>query len=128
MFDFVCVQIPLACVFIRYIFLALSSKRCQTYLASVSSLQLFVQAFLFFALLVGIKSILGISLIFYSGYIHNHEVEVAAGVAGTSDSESQKGDAGAEAVMTQEKMKQMKRLRGQLANAEKFIVYKGKMF
>jgi len=64
-------QIPLGCVTLRYMSLALSSSHCQIYFASMWLVQRLTIALACFGILLVTKIAIGIGLIFYAGTIHN---------------------------------------------------------
>lgn len=64
-------QIPLGCVSMRYIILALSSTICQTYLNSLTRNEFLLYSVLGFLSLVVVKTVLGVGLIYYAGRVHN---------------------------------------------------------
>ena len=68
-------QIPLACVCVRYMNLMLSTPFCSSYLQSWSTSQTVFLAVAVFVSLCVTKVNIGVSLIFYAGYITNEEMK-----------------------------------------------------
>jgi hypothetical protein len=61
-------QIPLGCVFVRYLTLALTSSKMLAYASTWSTISLAVGCSLLFCVCVVIKTVLSVSLIYYASY------------------------------------------------------------
>lgn len=64
----------MGCVFIRYVLLALSARPTQAFMMTLSVPVLISIAVGIFVVLLMIKVLIGMALIFYSGYVHNQEL------------------------------------------------------
>eukprot|EP01038_Epipyxis_sp_PR26KG_P013917 gene13917-18663_t len=79
-------QIPLGCVWFRCLLLAISSPSCQNYFSKMPIFAVIAHGVLFFSALVSLKLIIGIALVFYSGYYHNAELNKQAGMVRSTSS------------------------------------------
>eukprot|EP01041_Mallomonas_annulata_P006094 gene6094-12310_t len=104
-------QIPLACVFVRYIVLVIITPWCWTEINAISSKRLFLYFITGFSILVAFKVLLGVGLIFYSGYVKN--LDIAARMKDRS--------------MDFKRQLQRKKSIGRLANIERYTIIKGRI-
>ena len=108
-------QIPLGCVSLRYLSLALSSSTCVAYFASLSRYAMSIRFILLFSFLLLLKILTGVSLIFYSAIKNNEEILLKQEVTKLHINTTN--------VDEKEKKESMK----QLSDIERYTVYKGKV-
>jgi hypothetical protein len=108
-------QIPLGCVFVRYMILAFSAPASVVYLATKTRLWLFSQVVSWFTLVFVTKVAIGVGLIFYSGAIHNKELR-------TKEDEERRLE-----EKTGKPRLERRASINQLSNIERYTVYKGRV-
>mmetsp|Transcript_35984 Transcript_35984/g.36666 ORF Transcript_35984/g.36666 Transcript_35984/m.36666 type:complete len:754 (-) Transcript_35984:111-2372(-) len=102
-------QVPLACVLVRYVILVLTTPWASIHIQSMTWPQLVRYAIFCFLLVVLFKVLLGITLIFYCGYMKNRELAIR----------KSKGD-------YQRSLQRQKSV-ARLANIERYTVIKGRI-
>jgi len=69
-------QIPLGCVFVRYIMLAISTPSVQYYLEELTLSSIAARCVVVFAVLLVLKIVIGVGLVFYSAAAHRRDASV----------------------------------------------------
>ena len=108
-------QIPLGCVFVRYMILAISAPASVVFFATKTRFWLISQFVTWFTLIFVSKVAIGVGLIFYSGSIHNKELRKK------EDDERRLEE------KTGKPRLERRASINQLSNIERYTVYKGRV-
>ena len=111
-------QIPLACVSIRYLFLAMDSPLVKIYIDGLTSATYFSHIGIIFLSLLALKVSIGVCLIRLSGWLHNQDLRAkeAATTAGAVASSA-----------SREQEREHREAMRQLAHIERYTLYKGRV-